>query len=197
MVGIYQGWSKEQQQAFQSQAYEIIAGLQLFPISSAVIKKDYDELRYRFPRFPIGHQGNYFAYAFHDVLTTVRKWLEAQRFEAAVHYVFEAGDIRGKEIEHFLQEIYDNDELRDHFRMTGWTMTGKQLLPLQAADIWAYEVWKQMINRVVGNKQIPVRYPFRKFYRHAQHEKYQAYWDREAMLSFIETYEKEKAAGKA
>lgn len=92
LKGIYCGWTKEQQQAFQGEAYQIIQDLQLFPIATAVVKSDYEKLQVRFSQFKQGHEGNYYLHSLHDVLKNVHNWLEAQPFETSVEYI--SGDHR-------------------------------------------------------------------------------------------------------
>ncbi len=195
LKGIYSDWTQDQKQTFQDKAYRIIEDFQLTPVASALIKADYEALKIRFAKFEQAHGGNYFVHTFHAVMDNVRKWLDARRYEASVHYVFEAGDIGDVEIKRILQRIYNDPKEREVFRMNGWTMTGKEVLPLQAADIWAYESYKQMTNRIVSGQIRKIRYPYKRLYR-SDFEKYQTYWDRENLTELIATYrELEKRGG--
>jgi hypothetical protein len=194
-VGIYEGWTKTEKQNFQNEAFTIIEDLQLFPISTAVVKADWDALNIRLPRLKQDHQGNYFVHAFHATMKNVQEWLRDQRVEASVNYVFEAGDLGQPEIERALHRAWEDPEDRTFLHMSGWTMTGKHVLPLQAADIWAYESYKHMINRVIGDRTRNVRYPYQRLY-HNVHEKYQTYWDRESLTAMIKTYREFEAAQK-
>jgi hypothetical protein len=126
-------------------------------------------------------------------MKNVQEWLRDRRFEASVNYVFEAGDIGHGEIERALRRAWEDPEDRKFLHMSGWTMTGKHVLPLQAADIWAYESYKHMVNRVIGDRTRKVRYPYERLYRN-YHEKYQTYWDRESLTAMIKTYREFEAA---
>ena len=72
--------------------------------------------------------------------------------------------------------------------MRGYSMLKKDTLPLQAADIWAYESYKQMVNRIIPETPgRDVRYPYRRLYRN-RHREYQTYWDGENLAELIKIY---------
>lgn len=192
LKGIYSDWTQDEKQEFQNRAYTIIKDYQLFPIASAVIKADYKALRIGFPKLKWGDGSNYFQHTFHDILNSVRKWLDVQRYEASVHYIFEAGDIGQSSIGVTLRQINSDPHRKSLFRMSGWTFSDKTCLPLQVADIWAYESYKQMINRIVNGPLRSVRYPYQKLYRR-EFERYQTFWDRENLLELIKTYHQVEA----
>jgi hypothetical protein len=121
------------------------------------------------------------------VMQHVRHWLEKQRFEASVHYVFEAGDMGDTSIQETLKRMFEDSEERESYRMSGWTFTDKACLPLQTADIWAYESYKQMVNRIVNGPLRKVRYPYDRLLR-PEFEPYQTYWDRENLPKLLEEY---------
>jgi len=186
--GIYSDWTEEQKRAFQEEAYTIIDDLQLFPISTALIKADYEALKIRFAQFKQGHQGNYYLHSVHDVLKNVKNWLDEQRFEASVQYVLEAGTLGEKQVERLLTEILNGDEERPFYHMRGYAMQRKDTLPLQAADIWAYEAYKHMLNRIIAQPITrDIRYPFRRLYRF-RHIKFQTYWDRDNLGELAHVY---------
>lgn len=187
LAGIYSDWTQDEKREFQDRAYQIIQDYQLFPIASAVIKADFEALKIRLVNLKERHGSNYFVHTFHAVMTNVRHWLDAQRYEASVHYVFEAGDVGEPAIQEILRRIFNDPDERKLFRMSGWTFTGKECLPLQTADIWAYESYKQMMNRIVTGPMREVRYPYRRLYRD-RFRTYQTYWDRENLAELVEKY---------
>jgi hypothetical protein len=187
---MYRGWTVKERQQFQNEAFTIIRHLQLFPIAAAVIKADFDALRLRSRQFKPGATGNYYMHAFQDALNNVRKWLYRHGYEASVQYVFEQGDLGWRQIREVLDKMLADPEERKNFCMRGVSMEDKDTLPLQAADIWAYESCKHIENRIISNPAIiPVRYPWRRLYR-ARYEKYQTYSDRERLERLLEMYRK-------
>jgi hypothetical protein len=74
--------------------------------------------------------------------------------------------------------------------MRGYSIQGKDVLPLQAADIWAYESYKQMVNRIIPEApNRDVRYPYRRLYRN-RHSRYQTYWDSENLAELAGHYKR-------
>jgi hypothetical protein len=185
---MYRDWTQGQKQRFQNEAYRIIEGLHLFPIATAVIKADYERLRVRFAQFKQGYEGNYYLHSLHDVLKNVYNWLEAQRFDASVLYVFEAGTLGEFYVGQTLERILNDPEQKKMYRMRGYSIVGKDVLPVQAADIWAYESYKQMVNRIIPEKpERKVRYPYQRLYRNRHHQ-YQTYWDYESLAELLRVY---------
>jgi hypothetical protein len=192
-VGIYSGWSKEQKEAFQNRAYSIIKDYQLFPFSSAIVKTDFEALKLHFDRLPEGHAGNFFIWTFHHVMSRVCKWLEAQNKEVSIHYIFERGQLGDGEIQNSLRRMASDPKERDLYRLRDWTFAGKEILPLQTADVWAYESCKQMENQHLSGALRPVRYPWKRLYR-AEFAPYQTYFNRENLLPLLAEYKKRFAS---
>lgn len=187
IVGRYSGWTKDEKQEFQNRAYGIIEDYQLVPVASAVVKGDFEALKIRFERFPHGHGGNYFLHTFHDVMKNVHNWLDTQRWEVNVHYIFESGQLGDGAIQDELRRISNDPIERKLYRLRDWSFAGKELLPLQTADVWAYESYKQMVNRNLSGSLRDVRYPYRRLAR-SDFEKYQTYYNRENLLELLKTY---------
>jgi len=185
--GIYEGWRDDEKQTFQGRAYGIVEDYELFPFSAAIVKADFEALKIRFSELPHGHAGNYFMWTFHHVMAQVRKWLEAQHKDVNVHYIFERGQLGDGQVQDSLKRIADDAAERELFRMREWTFAGKELLPLQTADLWAYESYKQMVNRNLGMQTHPIRYPYRRLHR-TEYERFQVYYDRDNLPALIAEY---------
>jgi hypothetical protein len=185
--GIYAGWSEAEKQSFQNQAYGIIEKFpSLTAISSSLIKADWqslglelDTVKRQHPNADI-HPGNYFVHVVFDVLRNVRKWADAAGHSGPIQYFFERGDIGMGDVMSALEEIEKNPKRKERYRMDGWSFQSKQLLPLQAADIWAYESGKQMLNRIVAGPLRERRYPFNRLWRE-RYQPYNTFWDREEL----------------
>ena len=90
-------------------------------------------------------------------------------------------------IQDALRRIKRDPRERAFHRLRDWSFGGKEILPLQVADLWAYESYKHMLNRIVSGPLRKVRYPYERLYR-LRHEKYQTYWDRENLAALLELY---------
>jgi hypothetical protein len=70
-------------------------------------------------------------------------------------YIFEKGTLGHGQIGKIFAD-YANNPKWDAFRIGGYSFEEKKLMPLQAADLMAYEVYKQMSNQVITWKH-PMR----------------------------------------
>jgi hypothetical protein len=151
LEGIYKGWSKDEKQRFQSDAYGIIERLNLVPISSSLIKKDWIDAHINLSTVEYGHPGNYFVTTVFDVLRAIHRWADSHNYDGPIHYFFEGGDIGKGNVDAALRNIYNTPMRRARCRMASYTFAHKDLHPLQSADLWAYEAYKEMVNRNLGN----------------------------------------------
>jgi len=69
-----------------------------------------------------------------------------------VSYIFESGTGFGGQVTDFMNVMRSAPHIRDHHRLGSHSFGDKrELTPLQAADVLAYECWKEVINRVIPN----------------------------------------------
>jgi hypothetical protein len=139
LEGIYKGWSKDEKQRFQSDAYGIIERLNLVPISSSLIKKDWIDAHINLSIVEYGHPGNYFVTTVFDVLRAIHRWADSHNYDGPIRYFFEGGDIGKGNVDAALRNIYNTPMRRARCRMASYTFAHKDLHPLQSADLWAYE----------------------------------------------------------
>jgi hypothetical protein len=110
----------------------------------------------------------------------IATWIQMYKREGPVRYVLESGAAGRDEVEAMLKQLEKNPTAQHMARMGGWSFEHKTertiknvkypaVVPLQAADFLAYEMFRHMDNRVVeGIKrnrhgdEIPSRYPLRK-----------------------------------
>ena len=115
------------------------------------------------------------------------KWAEkCQRgYVSPFQWVFEAGTTGYGQVIEMLDSLYDKPELREIWRIKGWSFQGKDVLPLQAADVMAYEMFKQVENQILdrGEKH-DVRLSMLDLYRPCD-EKYLKWWPRERLLDWV------------
>lgn len=72
----------------------------------------------------------------------IEGWCHRNRVEGEqVAFYFEEGDENQKEVQKFMNDLADDPELRVRSRYAGWGFGGKRLVPLQAADWIAYELY--------------------------------------------------------
>ena len=184
--GIYRGWTRDQKQTFQSQAYGIIERLpSLVPMSSSLIKKDWTPANIKIETVEFGHPGNYFVTTVFDVLRAIRTWADSHNYDGPIHYFFEAGDIGKGNVEAALRTLYNDPKLRARCRMASYRFAHKDLRPLQSDDLWAYEAYKEMVNRNLGAVLKDRRYPVSRLWQ-PRYARYNTFFDRERLDDIAE-----------
>jgi hypothetical protein len=184
------GWSKDHKEEVQALAYSIVKRHVHIGISSTVIKADFDAARVRWRKIPYGKTAQYFYFCVNDVLARVTDWAMERGFKDPINFVFECGDPGWGEVKAMFEEI-PNDSEYERRELIGSVTFGKKrrLFPLQAADLWTYENWKQMINQhmplALGAKQVQPRYGYKLLMRDWW-RKYNIFWDHEAISAYKE-----------
>jgi hypothetical protein len=184
LKGIYSDWTEARKREFQDTAYSLIGRYPFLAISSSVIKADWKALRIQLSSTVEGHPANFYLHSVLDVLGSVRKWAEVENYRGRIHYVFEIDTIGQPQVHQLLKEIHDDSKRRQLHRMEGWSFDGKEVLPLHAADIWAYEAYKYMMNRGITKPLRKPRYPLMRLFRD-EYKPYNKYWDRESLERLI------------
>ncbi len=191
--GAFKGWTKERQLALQNRAIAIIRETVRCGFSTAVLVNDYYLIAQGSPE--TAHQGAC-AFAFADNLKLVGMWIEANSISEPINYVIEHGGGYGGELQPALHHI-PLAELRTQFRVSSLKSISyaekKDVSPLQAADILAYESYKYVINgRVDGAKRLPTREPLNALLLspHASH-----FYDAKNLLNVIDGLQEEGRLG--
>ncbi len=97
------------------------------------------------------------------VLEAVKKvgdWLARREVTHDVAYFFENRSENRGEVESVMKHVENSPRLRETFRYATWGWVPKDSPPAQAADMLAYEVWKECINGLRG--PTPRRFPMRR-----------------------------------
>jgi hypothetical protein len=81
--------------------------------------------------------------------------------------------------------LYKNQKMRDDYHIKGWSFQDKSIVPLQAADVLAYEVFKQVTNQILDKgKNYDVRFSMKHLVR-ATDDRYLKYWGEQRLLEWI------------
>jgi hypothetical protein len=97
------------------------------------------------------------------------KWCKAHNKREPVSFVFEAGTEGRDQVDKTFAFLYANPDKRppDACQIESWAFAGKNVLPLQAADVVAYELYKLTKNVVVDRGKRKVRYSALDLFRNA------------------------------
>jgi len=122
---------------------------------AVVLKKPYEKAMADgvTPGIPVG------AFAVLEALKKVRDWLTRHGMKHDVGYFFENRAENRGEVENLMRHIESSPTLREQFRYVTWGWVPKTAAPAQAADMLAYEVWKECVNGLLAS---PRRYPMRR-----------------------------------
>jgi hypothetical protein len=147
-------WNREKKIAVRQRLVATIRERTRVGIGVAVVKKPYADVASEgvHPDIPVG------AYAVLEVVKQVRQWLMRHGVAGEVRYFFEDRPEKRIEVEHIMKFTGDA-RYREAFQFASWGWIPKAFPPAQAADMLAYEIWKECVNGVLGPspRLIPMR----------------------------------------
>jgi hypothetical protein len=155
--GEFEGWIPDQRTEFVKAAHVIIRRYTYVPVGIAIIKKDLEAV------FPPGHSARefrFYSWCIHGCLAALGKWSKAHKKQDPISFVFEAGTEGRDQVDKTFASLYRNPEIRspDACKIESWSFAGKNVLPLQAADVVAYELFKLVKNVGVDQGKRKIRY---------------------------------------
>ena len=195
-IGLYKGWSDEKALAFQQRAFSIIKRRRRVAISSSILtdqmhlhfawmKKKKDDRQEGLARF--------YVHATKAFLEHVRNWIKRYRVKDPIHYVFERGDEGYDEINSALGHIIKDPKQSALFNLASYTNANKKdhcFIQLQAAGIWAYEVYKHVANQFVTTPPIEPRASFKVLMRKYD-EPFNTVYTKTDFDNLVEAYRKQ------
>jgi hypothetical protein len=108
-------------------------------VGIAIPKRAFDQI---FPKKAKRFVGGAYGLAATACFLEVARVLEPDYPSARIAYVFEAGTRGSGEISKVFNWNFDDREQRSKMKLLSITFEGKEFLPLQAADILAYELYR-------------------------------------------------------
>lgn len=184
--GEFVGWNGERRTALLSELQPIIKSHTKVAIGAAVIKQDWEEVM---PSWLKRFFGGAYGWCVHDCLVAVRKWCERPNAKRGpvrpITWAFEQGAEGQGQVAALFTELANIPELKKAFRIGAFSFPGKEVVPLQAADLLAYEVCKQLENQIIDhgehhNIRISVRHLMRE-----QDPHYLKYWDKARLRGWL------------
>lgn len=152
----YEGWSNEKRVRVLRRLHGIIKERVFVGFACSVNLSDYqeviktDELRAYF--------GNPHVFVTIACMKTIGAWADGQHFREPIAYVFESGSGHDAEVSRLFANAIRDENQRERYRVGSFSIQDKRLiLPLQAADILAYEVTKVISWGIDNENMRPVR----------------------------------------
>jgi Protein of unknown function (DUF3800) len=154
--GEFSGWSPIRRTEFVQKAHTIIKRCTYLPFGVAIVKRDFEEA------FPLGHAARRFglySWGVHGCLTALGKWCQTKNLKEPISFVFEAGSAGRDQVDKTFAMLHKNnpDRSADDCQIRSWTFADKDVLPLQAADLIAYELYKLTVNAVIEQSKRKMR----------------------------------------
>lgn len=180
--GAFKNWSIERKVRVQKQAISIIRRNVLQGFSSSVILDDYQTIVAGKPHIKFTSP---YTFAMTATLHLVKKWVKDNNIKIPIHYVFESGAGYAGEITDVMKQTKNIGW--DFYRMksaNSWSFADKiDFIPLQSADILAYEAYKQMLNFKVGETRRDLRKSAESLLRSVPHDDH--FFDEQTLLKLI------------
>jgi Protein of unknown function (DUF3800) len=157
-----QDWPKEKQRELKEAVNRRACGIILRRVNAgfaaSVFKTDWQEFDKGRWAEALGH--SFYAAGAFQCLKLVSTWMHMFNRNEPMRYVFEKGAEGQHEVRELLIRTKKDPEARAMSRMAGWSFESKKdeeikgvrypgVIPLQAADFLAYEMYRHMDNRVV------------------------------------------------
>jgi hypothetical protein len=200
--GEFARWSEKKKLKFQILAYQTLARYVAVGIASVVVRADFETLKIRWHRVRQGKPANHYIFCVYDFIKNVNNWAKDHGYiNTPINYVFERGDPGKGEVEQIFQELASDSAFNERHLIGKLTFSpkrdkdhpqnDKQLQPLQAADIWAYESYKHMNNRILpmdsGQKPRAESRPGYQFLFKEAWYTYNTYWDKDNLAGFAKS----------
>lgn len=176
------GWSPTRRNEFVRKAQRIIKRYTYIAVGCAVIRKDFDEV---LPELIKKYYGGPYGWCAQECIRQASNWCEDAKHGQAINWVFEAGTKGSGQIEFFLNKSYANPKIRQLLRLNGWAFKGKDIIPLQAADVVAYEIYKHMQNQIIEGGKRYIRRSAVDLFR-KKDELYLKYWNKKRLLGWLQ-----------
>ena len=178
------GWNEARRIKILKRLHTIIRNHTKMAIGCAVIKTDFEAI---IPQEIKEKLGGVFGWCVHDCLVGLAEQCRHHRYNKPIRWVFEAGTIGHGQVDSMFRELLKNKRW-DDMLIKGLAFENKDTTPLQAADILAYEGFKQVKNQIVdkGRKRT-VRLSLKNLV-HASDERYFKYWDKKRLRQWLDEY---------
>jgi hypothetical protein len=180
------GWDPTRRAAFLTELHPIIKSRTKVALDSAVIKEDWEEVM---PNWLKRFFGGVYGWCAHECVVASRVWCDRpiRRYKHPIDWVFEKGANGQGQVAQMFTELARDPILSKEYRIGTWGFACKNVVPLQAADTVAYEIFKQVENQIVdrGEKH-DVRFSVKDLLR-PQDLPYLKYWDRARLREWFAT----------
>jgi hypothetical protein len=177
----FPGWTTKDRDEVVNKLQKIIKARTYVGVGNAVIKADFVEV---FPPVLQRFFGGPYGYCALLCIARARYWYDEKNIQDSIDWVFEAGAEGAGQFHTLMSALYADPEKRREFKVKGWSFRDKTTVPLQAADVLAYELFKFVTNRVIEKGQRDIRISFDHLVRSQDYEHLE-YWSKERLQEYV------------
>jgi Protein of unknown function (DUF3800) len=142
---IYGTWDQAKKDSFISELHTIIKKTYIQSVSASVVVDDYDNLS-EIEKYGLGPPH---LLATTKCLKLIKDWADRSGINESILYVFERGSADDKLLNHAFSQVLAH-EIQMAYRIKSFTFQDKDFIPLQSADVLAYETRKE-VGRLISN----------------------------------------------
>ncbi len=179
--GDFIGWNPEKRNLFVNKAQEIIKRRTYVAIGNSVIKADFEEVM---PDILKKLYGGPYGYCAMLCIARARRWCEKTKQKEPIDWIFEAGTVGSGQVNIMMNALYADNTTRGDFRINGWSFRNKTIVPLQAADVIAYEMFKYVTNQILQQPGRNVRISFEHLVR-SHDDEYLEHWAKNRLAEYV------------
>lgn len=155
----YKDWDNDRRIKIQTRFIDIIKRRINVGIATAVSIPDYEAV-------VTGHHrdllGNPYAFCSRLCLNAIDEWADKYNRNTPISLIFEDGAAHKREFARLFNVALEGEESEEVKRLCSLEFLDKRtVLPLQAADIWVYEIYKRACHRI-NDRERPMRVSFQK-----------------------------------
>ena len=177
----FAGWTPEKRNEFVNKAQRIIKRRTYVAIGKAILRADFEDL---FPDNLKRFYGGAYGFCAILCLSRAKRWFDQTKVGDLIDWVFEAGTEGSGQISHLFNALWRDGQMRNDFRLGNWSFAGKDVVPLQAADVIAYEVFKHATNQFVAQPRRRARLSLDHLVR-PQDDEHLECWTREDLQEYL------------
>jgi len=170
----FKSWDSSRRTEFVKKAHSIIKKHTYVAVATGVIKADFEQVM---PSWVKKLFGGVYGWCANECLVHVGKWCEKRSYRDPINWVFEAGTAGHGQVSDLFEALHEHPEWGPRLCIGSWSFEDKSVVPLQAADTIAYEVFKHIENQIIDQGKRTVRLSVLDLVRPSD-ESYLKYWDR-------------------
>jgi hypothetical protein len=154
--GPYHDWSNEKRVKVLKGLHKIMKDHILYGCSVTLNKEDFDEKIKSTPLLAHHFGKNYYDFNVRLCVKELNEWCDRNAYRDDMLYVFGEEGKQGSALDRMFGEVLRDPKLKRRYRTKDRWVKGimKEVLPLQAADILAYELNKRALNEAGGGAQV-------------------------------------------